>query len=53
MERILGHKYDGNEYHFLVKWKYFDESNNTYEPYDCFTQKELLNEYLAKNNIEI
>lgn len=53
MEAILGHKYEDNQYMFLIKWMYYDETHNSYIPYENFTKKDLLNDYLAKNNIEI
>lgn len=55
VEKILGHRieHDGST-RFLVKWKDYDESYNTYEPIESFKLKNgnynsLLMEYCAKH----
>jgi len=52
-EKIISHKLEGNNYLFLVKWKYFDDSFNEWIPYENFTQKDIINDYLNENEIEL
>ena len=54
IEEIIKHK--GNpknktKMEFLVKWKGYDESENTWEPWDNLKKNEKLIEYLNKKNL--
>lgn len=51
VEKILNHKIEDNKYIFLVKWKYYDNDNNSWIPYTNFEQKDIINKYLEQHNI--
>ena len=53
VENIIDHKYENNKYLFLVKWKYYDENENTWIPYNNFNEKEIINKYLDQTHIQI
>ena len=36
VERILNHRKKGNNFEYLVKWKNFDDADNTWEPASSF-----------------
>lgn len=49
VERICGHKIEGNQSFYLVKWKGYNASENTWEPEKTVNCPELINEYVKKN----
>jgi len=51
IENILEHKLNDNAYIFLVKWKDYDESQNSWVSENDFNEKDLIKNYLKKNNI--
>ena len=46
IEKILDHKVINNERHFLIKWKEFDPSENSWEREVDIQSKKLINKYL-------
>lgn len=51
VEDILGHKIENSENLFLVKWKGYEDIHNSWiKEYD-FNDKDLLEEYILKNNL--
>jgi len=51
IEKIVDHKIENNNYIFLIKWKNYDESENTWINIDSFNEKQLLKEYLNEKKI--
>ena len=45
IEAILDHRGEGKERTYLVKWKGYDSSENTWEPIDNFQDITVINEY--------
>jgi len=46
VEKIVDHKGDNpSNYEFLVKWKNYDSSENTWEPLENFEDREVINRY--------
>ncbi|EIE80622.1 hypothetical protein RO3G_05327 [Rhizopus delemar RA 99-880] len=53
IEAIVNHKLENNIYQFLVKWKDYPESDNSWLAIDSFNEKSMLKEYIDNNNIGI
>jgi hypothetical protein len=46
VEKIVDHKGDNpSNYEFLVKWKNYDSTENTWEPLENFEDREVINRY--------
>jgi hypothetical protein len=56
VERILEHRHDGSKrrtgYEFLVKWTGYDNSENTWEPWECVRDNRELIKYLYTNHLK-
>ncbi len=50
IEKILDHKIINNEKHFLIKWKNYDPSENSWEREDNITSKRTINKYFKDLN---
>jgi len=48
VEKILDHKDEDNVRYYLVKWRSFDDSENTWEPETNFNTKGVIKAYLRK-----
>jgi hypothetical protein len=52
VEALLAHRRAGNRYQYLVKWKGYDTSYNTWEPERNLTHmEELLDEYKNRRKL--
>ena len=52
VEAILAHRRFRGKYQYLVKWKGYDSSENTWEPENNLTHmEELLNEYKKRRKL--
>ncbi|KAK8860305.1 Chromobox protein 5 [Tritrichomonas musculus] len=49
VEKICDHQIRKNKMYYLIKWKGYSESENTWEPENYLNCKELLNEYKAEH----
>jgi hypothetical protein len=45
VEKIVNHKRHGKGYRYLVKWKGYPESQNTWEPIENFDDKTIITKY--------
>ena len=55
IESIVTHKGNSRrkkEFKFLVKWLNFDESHNTWEPWESLRLTDALHDYLRLHNME-
>jgi hypothetical protein len=48
IEKIVSHRKKGDRYEYLVKWKGYDESENTWEPKESFTDMKTIEKYMKK-----
>ena len=53
IEAIVSHKIENNIYYFLVKWKDYSESDNTWLTINNFNEKVMLKTYIETNNLGI
>jgi len=51
IEKILSHSESGGETLYLVKWKGFDDSQNSEIPYKNFDSKKIVADYYTKLNL--
>lgn len=49
VERICGHKVEGSQTFYYVKWKGYNVSENTWEPEKTVSCPELIDEYVKKH----
>jgi len=53
LESIVNHKTENNMYLFLVKWKNYPDSYNSWLTIDKFNEKSMLSQYIKDNNLGI
>jgi hypothetical protein len=51
VEKIESHKIENKQYLFNVKWKKYDDNENTCVKEKDFKQKDIIYEYFKENNI--
>ncbi|KAI9245570.1 hypothetical protein BDA99DRAFT_447811, partial [Phascolomyces articulosus] len=51
IEKIVEHKIDNGEYKFLIKWKNYEENDNTWIDISSFNEKDILKDYLNSKSI--
>ena len=51
IEYIVNHKIIDKQYKFLVKWKNYDNKENSWVKENDFIEKEIIKDYFQKNNI--
>lgn len=52
VEAIIDHKFSGRKRQFLIRWKSFDESNDTWEMEKNLNCSRILEEYLQSNGLK-
>lgn len=53
IEKIIKHKIEDRNYKFLVKWKGYDDIDNSWISISAFNEKDMLREYINSKNILI
>ncbi|KAI9243211.1 hypothetical protein BDA99DRAFT_449277 [Phascolomyces articulosus] len=52
IEDIIQHKItDGHKYTFLVKWKGYENKDNSWVKEDDFNEKDIIKDYFCKKHI--
>ena len=52
IESIVNHKYQNESYIFLIKWKGYDNTQNTWVSIDDFNEKDTLTKYMKDNKLD-
>lgn len=53
IEKIIKHKIEDRNYKFLVKWKGYDDVDNSWISISAFNEKDMLREYINSKDILI
>lgn len=53
VEKIVGHYISDGKIKYLVKWANFDTTHNTWEPIESFADREFVEKYNQRHNIQM
>lgn len=53
VENIVDHRFQNGRYEYLIKWMYYGPNCNTWEPIECFTNRQFVEKYNQRNHIEM